>query len=56
MHPTDAVVFGAPRLVLELSRPVQILGMYDRRRQVESIALTFDDEERFVRALGQHCS
>ena len=47
-----AVVFGAPRLVLELSRPVEVMGVYGLRRRVDSIALTVDDEERFIEALA----
>lgn len=47
----QAVVFGEPRLLLELDGPVEAEGPFGIRRRAARVALTVDEPERFLREL-----
>ncbi len=46
-----ATLFGAPLLVLYLNEPLVADGPYGRRRKVERIGFTVDEEEEFFAAM-----
>ncbi len=43
----NAVVFGAPRYLIDLEQPVTASGPYGIQRQVNQVAFTIDDPDRF---------
>ncbi len=49
----NAVVFGAPRYVIDLEQPVTASGPYGIERQVTQVGFTVDDPARFEEETGR---
>ncbi|MEZ4399197.1 MAG: hypothetical protein R3B06_04215 [Kofleriaceae bacterium] len=47
-----AATVGEPTVLLCLTRPIEVRGLLGRRRAATAIALTIDDPDRFMAALG----
>ena len=49
----DIAIVGA-NVVIELVRPIELVGLFGRRRRVRSLAVELDDPDAFVAALAAH--